>query len=137
MATANAGVLDEIRRFVPIWNINPLAERFLRICLQHRDDYEQARVRCIEETQSLTLSLAKLPQLKVWETFSNFVLFKILDSRATSVELRDHLLKKHGLYVRDCSRKGGLGDKFIRVGTNLPAENQRLVEGIREFFARA
>jgi histidinol-phosphate/aromatic aminotransferase/cobyric acid decarboxylase-like protein len=46
------------------------------------------------------------------------------------------LLVQHGLYVRDCSRKLGLGDKFIRVGTNLPAENERLVEAIRTVFAR-
>ena len=135
VATSNAGVLDEIRRFVPIWNISPMAERFLRLCLNHREDYEKARVRCIQETQTLAHQLAALPQLKVWETFSNFILLKILDARATSVELRDFLLKKHGLYVRDCSRKGGLGDKFIRVGTNLPEENRRLVAGIREFFA--
>jgi histidinol-phosphate/aromatic aminotransferase/cobyric acid decarboxylase-like protein len=51
------------------------------------------------------------------------------------VALRDHLLSRHGLYVRDCSRKLGLGDKFVRVGTNLPAENARLVEEIRGFFA--
>lgn len=134
VATANQAVLHEIRRFVPIWNINPLAERFLRLCLQHRDAYEHARLQCIAETQSLARRLAKLPSLKVYETFSNFVLFKILDDRFTSIQLRDHLLATHGLYVRDCSRKDGLGDKFIRVGTNLPEENTRLIEAITAFL---
>ncbi|HMJ92178.1 MAG TPA: histidinol-phosphate transaminase [Candidatus Acidoferrum sp.] len=136
VATANKSLLDEIRRFIPIWNINPLAERFLRLCIQHRDSYEKARVQCIDETQSLARRLAEIPQLKVFDTFSNFILFKIRDPNVTSVQLRDHLLSAHGLYVRDCSRKLGLGDKFIRVGTNLPAENRRLVDGIKEFFAR-
>ena len=124
----------EIRRFLPIWNINPLAEKFFRLCLEHQADYEKARVQCIEETQSLVRRLGAIPQIKVFDTWSNFILFKILDARFSSVELRDHLLSRHGLYVRDCSRKLGLGDKFIRVGTNLPAENARLIEGIREFF---
>jgi len=136
MATANLPVLGEIRRFLPIWNISPLAERFLRLCLKHRDEYEKARVRCIQETQELVRQLASISQLRVWETWSNFILFKILDERANSVQLRDFLLTEFGLYVRDCSRKLGLGDKFIRVGTNLPAENTRLVEGIKAFFAR-
>jgi histidinol-phosphate/aromatic aminotransferase/cobyric acid decarboxylase-like protein len=135
MASANNELLDEIRRYIPIWNINPLAERFLRLCIQHRADYEKARILCIEETQSLARRLAAIPHLKVFDTFSNFILFKIQHARITSVQLRDYLLSKHGLYVRDCSRKLGLGDKFIRVGTNLPAENQRLVDGIKEFFA--
>ena len=135
VATSNLPFLGELRRFLPIWNINPLAERFLRLCVAHREDYERARVRCIEETQALVGQLAAIPQLQVFDTWSNFVLFKILDPEATSVKLRDFLLSKHGLYVRDCSRKLGLGDKFIRVGTNLPDENARLVTAVCEFFA--
>ena len=134
IATANLPVLGEICRFLPIWNISPLAERFLRLCLRHREDYERARVQCIEETQSLAKRLAAIPKIKVWGTFSNFVLFKILDSQVTAPQLRDHLLTKHGFYVRDCSRKLGLGDKFIRVGTHLLEHNRELIEAIRAFF---
>src|SRR5262245_40744618 len=134
VATANLPVLGEIRRFLPIWNINPLAEKFFRLCLQHRAAYEKARLACIEETQSLARRLAGIPQIKVFQTSSNFILFKILDTRFHSTQLRDHLLSALGLYVRDCSRKLGLGDRFIRVGTNLPAENTQLIEGITEFF---
>jgi len=135
MATANTTWLEEIRRFLPIWNISPLAERFLRLCIRYQSDYERARVQCIEETQSLARRLAALPQLRVFDTSSNFVLFKILHDRINSVQLRDHLLSQHGFYVRDCSRKQGLGDKFIRVGTNLALENERLAEAIRAFLA--
>jgi histidinol-phosphate/aromatic aminotransferase/cobyric acid decarboxylase-like protein len=134
VATANQAVLDEIRRFVPIWNINPLAERFLRLCVAHQASYEQARIACIDETQLLARRLAALPQLKVFATCSNFILFKIIGDSGNSVQLRDYLLQEHGLYVRDCSRKLGLGDKFIRVGTNLSAANEQLVRGINTFF---
>lgn len=134
IATSNLPVLGEIRRFLPIWNISPIAEKFLRLCIKHQADYEKARLRCIEETQSLAKDLTSIPQLKVFRTWSNFVLFRILDDRTNSIQLRDHLLSEHGLYVRDCSRKMGLGDKFIRVGTNLPTENKRLVEAIKNFF---
>jgi histidinol-phosphate/aromatic aminotransferase/cobyric acid decarboxylase-like protein len=137
VATANLPVLGELRRFLPIWNISPLAERFLRLCLEYRSQYEEARVQCIEETQKLARELKAIPQLKVWETWSNFILFKILDERVNSIQMRDYLLEEFGFYVRDCSRKLGLGDRFIRVGTNLPAENTRLVEGIRQFFHRS
>src|SRR5207248_7969859 len=106
-------------RFLPIWNISPLAEKFLRLCLDHLDAYEKARIACIRETQSLVQRLSAIRSLKVFETFSNFILFKILDERVTSADLRDYLLHEFGFYVRDCSRKLGLSNKFIRVGTNL------------------
>lgn len=137
IATSNLPVIGEIRRFLPIWNINPLAERFFRLCLKHQADYEKARVRCINETQVLAKQLAAIPQLKVYDTWSNFVLFKILDDRFNSVQLRDHLLSKFGFYVRDCSRKMGLGNRFMRVGTNLPEENAKLTAAIRGFFVQA
>lgn len=135
MATANQAILKEIRRFLPIWNINPLAEKFLRLCVQYRGQYEKARITCIEETQTLQNALAKIPSLKVFPTFSNFILFKILKEGVSSIQLRDHLLKEFGYYVRDCSRKAGLGDKFIRVGTNLPKENATLVQTIATYLA--
>ena len=136
VATANTPVLGEVRRFVPIWNVSPLAERFLRLCLRHQADYEKARIQCIEETQSLAGRLAAIPELQVWPTFSNFVLFKIRGPRVTSIELRDHLLSRYGYYVRDCSRKLGLGEKFVRVGTNLPQHNAGLVSAIQAFLQR-
>ncbi len=136
MATANKDCLKQIQRFLPIWNISPLAEKFLRLCVHHLADYEKARITCIQETQALAKKLSAINSLKVFETFSNFILFKLQDERFTSVELRDFLLQKLGLYVRDCSRKLGLSDKFIRVGTNLPEENQRLVQGIAGFLAQ-
>ena len=104
-------------------------------CLDHRAAYESARVRCIEETQALVRGLSALPELKVFETFSNFVLFKLLSDRVTSTELRDHLLQQFGFYVRDCSRKQGLSNKFIRVGTHLPAHNERLSKGIAAYLS--
>jgi len=136
MATSNAECLKEIRRFLPIWNISPLAEKFLRLCAQHLADYEKARITCIEETQSLVRRLSAIKSLKVFETFSNFILFKIENERFTSIQLRDFLLQQLGFYVRDCSRKLGLSDKFIRVGTNLPEENQRLVDAIASFLSK-
>jgi histidinol-phosphate/aromatic aminotransferase/cobyric acid decarboxylase-like protein len=136
MASANQEVLSEIRRFLPIWNISPLAEKFLRLCAQHLDAYEKARVQCIRETQTLRKSLSEIEGLKVCDTYSNFILFKILKDGINSVQLRDHLLTNFGCYVRDCSRKLGLGEKFIRVGTNLPAENARLAGAISGYLSK-
>ena len=135
LATANRACRDSIRRYLPIWNISPLAEKFLRLCAGRMEEYEAARVRCIRETQSLGQRLGGVSGLKVFPTYSNFILFKILEERVNSVGLRDYLLSELGYYVRDCSRKLGLSDRFIRVGTNLPEENEGLVRGIETFLS--
>jgi histidinol-phosphate/aromatic aminotransferase/cobyric acid decarboxylase-like protein len=136
LATSRHEVLTEIKKFLPIWNVSPLAEKFLRLCATHMAEYEKARIQCIRETHVLFRQLSALPNLKVFGTFSNFILFKILNEQVTSIELRDHLLSQLGFYARDCSRKLGLGKNFIRVGTNLPAENARLAGAIGDYLAK-
>jgi histidinol-phosphate/aromatic aminotransferase/cobyric acid decarboxylase-like protein len=120
VATANLPVLGELRRFLPIWNISPLAERSYRLCLEHRSQYEEARCNASRKLKNWC-AVKAIPQLKVWETWSNFILFKFwmtgqLDSNARFICWRDS-----GVYVRDCSRKLGLGRSFHSGRDHLPA----------------
>jgi len=136
VSTANAQRLAYIRKQLPVWNISPITEFYHELLLQHRDAYEQARVRCIRATQRFGLELAAVPGIKVFPTYSDFILFK-LTNHLTSTFLRDELLTRHGLYVRDCKRKMGLTDQFLRVGTHTEENNTRLVNAIRDIFAKA
>ena len=135
VATANEARLEEVRRHLPIWNVSPLAEMFLRICVDRVDEYEEGRKKCISETRWLVDELRKLPQLRVFDTYSNFILVRLdAESGTNSVELRDYLLEEHGLYVRDCSRKLGLSDQYLRIGANVREANDLLVRSIATFF---
>lgn len=131
VATANKKRLEQIRRELPIWNVSPLAERFMQLVIKSPEEYEKARLRCIRATQKLYRDLSAIPQLKVFPTFSNFILFKLLGPH-NSTYVRDELLKRHGFYVRDCKNKRGLGEKFIRVGAHTEENNARLVSAVRE-----
>ena len=135
-ASGNSQRVAMMRRQLPIWNISPLTEFYIELFLRCRDEYERARVRCIHATQQLGRDLAAIDGIKVFPTYSDFSLFK-LTNELTSSFLRDELLARHHLYVRDCKRKMGLTDKFIRVGTHTEENNARLVAAIREVFARA
>jgi histidinol-phosphate/aromatic aminotransferase/cobyric acid decarboxylase-like protein len=133
MATGNAARLEHIRKELPIWNVSPLAERFMHLVAQNPEEYEKARIQCIRATQKLYRDLCALPQIQVFATRSNFILFKLL-GRHDSTHVRDELLKRHGFYVRDCKNKRGLGDKFIRVGAHTEENNVRLVAALREIL---
>lgn len=135
-ASGNPQRVTLLRKNLPIWNISPLTEFYTELLIQHRADYENARQRCIRATQQLCRDLAAIDGIKAFSTCADFILFK-LTNHLTSTYLRDELLTHHGLYVRDCKHKMGLGDKFIRVGTHTEENNARLIDAIREVFARA
>jgi threonine-phosphate decarboxylase len=135
-ATGNSRRVTHLRRQLPIWNVSPLTEFYLELLLKHRDEYERARLRCMRATQQFARDLAAIEGIKVFPTFANFMLVEITNA-LTSTHVRDELLSRHSLYVRDCKRKLGLTNKFIRVGTHTEENNARLISAIREIFSRA
>jgi threonine-phosphate decarboxylase len=134
-ASGNPQRVAFMRKQLPIWNISPLTECYFELLVRHRDEYERSRVRCIGATRELSRDLGQIAGIKVFPTYSDFILFK-LTNRVSSTFLRDELLTRYGLYVRDCKRKMGLSDEFIRVGTHTEENNARLINAIRESFSR-
>lgn len=130
-ASGNPQRVALMRKQLPIWNISPLTECYFELLAKYRADYERARIRCIGATQQLRRDLARIDGIKVFPTYADFVMFK-LTNQLTSTGLRDELLTRHGLYVRDCRGKMGLTDKFIRVGTHTEENNARLIKAIQD-----
>ena len=51
----------------------------------------------------------------------------------TSVELKNWLLKHHGILIRDASNFHGLDDHCFRVAAQTPEENDALIAAIKSF----
>jgi threonine-phosphate decarboxylase len=52
----------------------------------------------------------------------------------TAKELKEHLLQEHGILIRDCQNFYGLSNQFFRITTQLPEENDALVQAVRQFM---
>lgn len=128
--SANLFVLNRLRRFVPTWNLNTLAQYFLSLLPPTDAAYHEGRKRLIADVRSLYGALRTIPRLQVYPTGANFVLFKI-QSGTTATELQARLLADHQMYVRDCSNKLGMDAFHIRVASQGREKDARLVEALR------
>jgi len=128
--SANLYILNRLRRFVPTWNLNTLAQYFLSLLPENDAAYHQGRKRLIDDVRHLQESLRTVSQLEVYPTGANFVLFKIQNGM-NATELQTMLLEKHGMYVRDCSNKLGMDAFHIRVASQGREKDNRLVEALR------
>jgi threonine-phosphate decarboxylase len=128
--TSNLYVLNRLRRFMPTWNLNTLAQYFLSLLPSTDAAYHDGRIRLIADVRWLYESLKTVPRIDVYPTGANFVLFKICNG-LTATELQSRLLAEHLMYVRDCSNKLGMDAFHIRVASQGRAKDARLVEALR------
>ncbi|HEY6441795.1 MAG TPA: histidinol-phosphate transaminase [Candidatus Acidoferrales bacterium] len=128
--SSNLFVLNRLRRFVPTWNLNTLAQYFLSLLPPTDAAYHEGRKRLIADARWLYGNLRTIPQLQVYPTGANFVLFKI-ENGMTATELQARLLADHQMYVRDCSNKLGMDSFHIRVASQGREKDARLVEALR------
>ena len=128
--SGNPYLLNRLRRFIPTWNLNTLAQYFLSLLPSTDAAYHEGRKRLIGDVRWLQGALQSIPGLEVYPTGANFVLFKI-KSGMTAAELQRRLLEEHQMYVRDCSNKVGMDNLHIRVASQGRGKDARLVDALR------
>jgi threonine-phosphate decarboxylase len=128
--SSNLYLLNRLRRFLPTWNLNTLAQYFLSLLPAGDADYHEGRKQLIGDVKQLYDDLRTMPQLEVYPTGANFLLFKIQNGM-TARELQMKLLVEHEMYVRDCSNKLGMDAFHIRVASQGREKDTRLVEALR------
>ena len=111
---------DKLRRSLPPWNVNSLAEELLRLTVSHGDQYESGRRQVVRDSQDFEASLRTVMGLTVYPTRSNFV-FCRLDADINGREFRDRLLQQFGCFVRECGSKIGSSQQYLRIATRPPA----------------
>lgn len=132
-ATSDEGLLKSIEKRLPIWNINSFAEKFLQILRKYRKDYERACEILREDRKVFIERLSKIEGLRVFPSQANFVLCELGDMSSTELALR---LAEKDIFIKDCSGKLGMGNKYVRFSIRTRDENERLIEALEEVIGR-
>ena len=128
--SGNLYLLNRLRRFIPTWNLNTVAEYFLSLLPATDTAYQEARRRLIRDVRLLYEGLRTIPWIHPYPTGGNFVLFRI-QTALTAGELQARLLREHHMYVRDCSNKIGMDQSHVRVASHGHAKDARLIEALQ------
>jgi histidinol-phosphate/aromatic aminotransferase/cobyric acid decarboxylase-like protein len=124
-----------IRRFnerVPVWNSNSLVEYFLESVLKHRRAMADSFQATMADRAAFAAELAELDLVdQVYPSAANFLLVRLKMTPAEFRTLRQTLLCRWNLFVKDCSSRFHDTQANARVAVRLPEENARLVKAIR------
>lgn len=128
--TAPTTLVRMLRRQMRPWSVNAFAIEAGKFLLEHEETF---RVRPdFAEVQRLWHALDAVPQLEVLPTKTTFMLCRLKAGR-TAAELKDYLVRQHGILIRDASNFRGLTSHHFRLATQSPEENDALVAALRLF----
>ncbi|ELC8340177.1 aminotransferase class I/II-fold pyridoxal phosphate-dependent enzyme [Clostridium perfringens] len=116
-----------------LWNINIFATTMGEIMFKDKEYILLNTSKLKEERDYLFRELSSIKDLKVYESYSNFILCKITSKKFTATELYNKLLEK-GLIIRNCSSFEGLNEYFFRVCVLKPEDNKLLIENLKNLF---
>ncbi len=126
-------VSAELRRFLPPWSVNSLAQEVGRRAIADTAYQEESRAYTLACRTALEKKLQTFSALKIYPSSANYILLKMDKDRSVS-ELED-FLKSQNILIRDCSNYRGLDSRFFRIAVRTESENRQLVDGIAAFLA--
>lgn len=130
--TASEGLTDDVRcRRMP-WSVNSLAIEAAKYLLEEGDSISADIPQLLAERERLTNLLLATGMLEIWPTDTHYMLIKLRMGKAAA--LKDFLAVNHGILIRDASNFEGLDERFFRIATQTPEENDKLVKAISEWM---
>jgi histidinol-phosphate/aromatic aminotransferase/cobyric acid decarboxylase-like protein len=130
-ASADTRRIAAIRRLLPIWNVNALAEWFLERLPRNRGAFTAACARVREDRAVLVRGLRDLG-FDVLPPSANFAFARTPDGVA-STWILERLLGRHRILVKDCSNKPGLEDaRHLRIAVRNASDNALLLRALGE-----
>lgn len=135
-AITNRTLAERLRRSLPRWNVNALAEHMIFDLRDHMVEYEAGRRRSVRDRALMEPRLGALDGIEAYPSHANFVLLRLPPS-VNGTELRNRLLTEHGLFVRDCGNKLGIDSRFVRIASRPAPDVDRLIEGLTDVLHSA
>ena len=137
LLSADRGFVEAVRSHLPIWNINGLAEEFLRTVGRYRREFHESCDLTRAASREFYSDLQSLPGIEAIEPDANFILCKLLDPSVTGPEIARRLYVEHNILVKDCAAKSmPAADRYMRVAARTPPENREFVRVFKTLLLR-
>ncbi|HEX7313900.1 MAG TPA: histidinol-phosphate transaminase [Pyrinomonadaceae bacterium] len=134
-AAANPERARAMRERLPFWNINGLAAYVLKNVTRFKAEYRESFLGVAADRVYMSKRLFEVRGLMVYPSKANF-LFVELPEGVPGKVLRDSLLRRHGLMVRECGNKIGSSEQYLRLAVQGRAAVDVLVPALQEDLAR-
>jgi len=126
MAVADRHVIAGMKKYLPPWTVNSLAQAAGTAALQDADYAMRSRSLVASERRWMHNELENIRGLKVYPGYANFLLVRTDRSGSDATTLADALLST-GIAIRLCDNFDGLDRRYFRMAVRTREDNARLL----------
>jgi len=130
LAFADPDMILRIRRSMPSWSVNGLAQKVGERCLRDTAYLEETRERTKLLREELASGLRQVPGIKVMPGSANYLLCRMDRVGQDATRLQERLLMEHRIGIRLCGNYTGLDDCWFRVAVRGREDNEKLVRAM-------
>ncbi len=129
---ANRTIIESIEKILEPWSVN-IFSQLIGIETLKQDKFIENTKKFLEKERDFVVKeLSKIKGIKIFPSYTNYLLIKILTSVNVN-QLEKYLLCKK-ILIRNCSNFYGLDEKFFRISINDRNSNIKLIKELKEFF---
>ena len=128
-------ILRSVRRAMPFWSVNHLAQEAGAAFMSDGEYITRARRFVSARRRELYRGLKSLPGCAVYRGRANFLLARVDRPGLDACVIRDRLLRR-GILIRVCANFTGLDRRFFRVAVRTREENERLLKALAAAMRR-
>lgn len=122
-------IIDEIDKIRLPYNINVLTQITAEFVLDNIDELDQQAQLIRDERELLLEKMNAVPDLQVFPSQANFVLFRVLNRNANDVF---ESIKQSGVLIKNMKADAGLLKNCLRVTVGTPEENTAFMTALKK-----
>ena len=136
LASGDSSFIQNVRKQLPIWNINSFAEYFLQIIGKYAKGYKAACKKIAEERKIFYAKLEKTGLFDIYQSQANYFLCR-LKNGVKAFDLAQYLLENHEIFIKDLDGKKGFPEgSWVRLAIRNRSDNDRLIEKLHLFLIK-
>jgi histidinol-phosphate/aromatic aminotransferase/cobyric acid decarboxylase-like protein/choline kinase len=128
--------IENLKKTLPVWNINSFAEFYLQIAEKYQGDYQSSLLHYRQVRASFVAALKQIQGIRPLPTQANFVMAE-LTGGVSSFDLTRWLFEEQGIFIKDLGAKilglgtDWTGGQYVRFAIRDDADNARLIAALR------
>ncbi len=127
-----ASVSEKMRKILPPWSVNNLAQEVGKRALGDTAYQEKSRDYILRCRTRFEEQLKTFTALKVFPAAANYILLRLYGN--IGVQELQRRLESQNILIRDCCNYQGLDSNFFRVAVRTESENKKLIDALGLFL---